>query len=362
MSDYRPDDPLPPVDVAGGTWFLKAAYAYSRMGFPLVPNEPGTKKVASELLRQKPEDSDVEWWSYMALTDPDEVLALWTAYPTLQPGLVTGGDRIILDLDVKNGEDPHTEIGKWEAEQSIKLPLCAKVRTPTDGEHWYFRKPAGYPPIESVSGWLPGVDIRGTKGQVILPPSFSLKAEEDQIREHGYVVDSEYCWIDLGGDPYNPTPEEILADLDAAEAPEALIRDILNNGARRTAKRRQKRAGGAGTIDMDGVVRSKDGFIDIEHYEANGIPAGLQERVLLLLATKMGGYLNLPVDEAVERCWAILSKSEQNSSDPWTKYEVNRKVRRQHAWAAKDTQIKRAKQAAKLDEAAALLSNFLHKG
>jgi hypothetical protein len=363
MAKYTPDAPLPPVDVAEGTWFLGAAVAYSHIGFALVPNQPGTKAVAKDVLRQRPEGDRSEWWSYVALTNPADVERIWTAYPAYCPGLVTGriSRVLVLDLDVKNGENPHQELQDWQDSTGIKLPEGPKVLTPTGGEHWYYSLPADCPPIESVSGWLPGVDIRADKGQLILPPSFNKAVEDKQEAEHGYVIDSQYHWMDLGGAPYSPTPEEIRSELDDASVPEGLARDILNHGSRRTIGARQKRAGGAETIDKDGVVRSKDGFIDVDYYEANGIPAGLQENVLQLLATKMGGYMAIPVEDAVNRCWAIIQKSEQRGSDPWTQYEVSRKVRRQHQWAMSDTQFKRAEKAAEMDEAVAYLNNFLSK-
>ena len=64
MNKYRADAPLPPVDYQGGTWFLGAARAYSHIGFALVPNKPGTKAVAKDVLRQRPEGDRSEWWEF----------------------------------------------------------------------------------------------------------------------------------------------------------------------------------------------------------------------------------------------------------------------------------------------------------
>jgi len=107
-----------------------------------------------------------------ATTDPGRVRQWWQRHPDANLGLTTGGDAGIwvLDVDVhdpsKNGlvsmaglEDEHGE-----------LPDTLTIRTGSGGLHLYWAMPQGRD-IRNRTAVAPGIDVRGTGGYVVAPPS-----------------------------------------------------------------------------------------------------------------------------------------------------------------------------------------------
>ena len=98
-----------------------------------------------------------------------DVYTLWEKWPEANVGLATG-DRSgfwVLDVDPKNGgnlalRDLMDEYGE--------LPATYEVSTGSGGHHFYFALPDF--PVGNSPGRLPkGLDVRGTGGQVVAPPS-----------------------------------------------------------------------------------------------------------------------------------------------------------------------------------------------
>lgn len=109
-----------------------------------------------------------------AVTDPDAVRALFGRAPHAKmvgvpTGEATGFD--VLDVDYRN------DGGAWEAENLHRLSETRVHRTLHGGRHYVFRHAAG---VFNTAGKLaPGIDVRGTGGYIIMPPS------------GGYAVDSD---------------------------------------------------------------------------------------------------------------------------------------------------------------------------
>lgn len=90
-------------------------------------------------------------------------------------GVATGGDFIVLDFDVKPdiGIDARPTLASWDM---MGLPHGLRVTTPSGGVHVYLALPENHPPVaNSVSQLAPGVDVRGTRGYVVGPGSFTDK-------------------------------------------------------------------------------------------------------------------------------------------------------------------------------------------
>jgi len=84
-------------------------------------------------------------------------------------GIPTGeaSGFFVLDLDCKNGAQGL----EWLAAHEARLPQTRRHRTRSGGIHLLFTMPAGRTIRNSASKVGPGVDVRGTGGYIIAPPS-----------------------------------------------------------------------------------------------------------------------------------------------------------------------------------------------
>jgi len=99
-----------------------------------------------------------------ASNDEAIVRSFWEAHPKAAIGGVTDGPFWVIDIDTYQGG----EYGKEEIEAvSGPLPATRVNSTPSGGEHWYYRAPNGRMPRRMI-GYLPGIDILGIGGFVIL--------------------------------------------------------------------------------------------------------------------------------------------------------------------------------------------------
>jgi hypothetical protein len=113
------------------------------------------------------------------------------SWPDALIGLPTGDQIFVLDVDPRHAGDE--TLARWEAKNGL-LPLTVESRTPGGGRHLYFRATEDAAVASRVGALGPGIDVRGTGGYVIVPPS------------------PGYSWVS------NRTPIEA--------APDALIRDL----------------------------------------------------------------------------------------------------------------------------------------
>lgn len=131
-------------------------------GRPVFPCRPGTK---NPLVK----------WGHAATTDA-AVIAEWEwRWPRANLAMPTGlrSGLVVVDLDLKDGRDGFASLAAVE-ERLGALPATVTVKTPTGGEHRYFRMPVVS--IRNAAGRIgeleaPGIDVRGDGGLVIVPPS-----------------------------------------------------------------------------------------------------------------------------------------------------------------------------------------------
>lgn len=147
-------------------WALWYVQAHGLAVFPLPPNKkaPGSIGIKS------------------ATRDIAQVSAWWDAEPTANIG-VLGCLRI--DIDPKHGGD-----AAWAsllAQHGDTYTL--RVRTPSGGQHYYFRAPAH---ITNSPGALPkGIDVRGgDTGYTVAPPSYTTFLANKQQEGFYELVDS----------------------------------------------------------------------------------------------------------------------------------------------------------------------------
>jgi hypothetical protein len=113
----------------------------------------------------------------------------------------------VLDVDGAEGAASLQELERERGE----LPTTVEARTPR-GRHIYLRHPAGAPDVRNSAGVIaPGVDVRGTGGYVVAPPS-----------------------AHPSGDRYRWAPGRDPDSIAVADAPEWLL-ELLNPPAAPTA-------------------------------------------------------------------------------------------------------------------------------
>ena len=157
---------------------LEAALKYREGGWSVFPVKPGIKKVPY-----------VQWEPYMREpANEAEIRGWWQKWPEARIGLVTGkvSGVVVLDMDGEKG---------GEFLKGKELPPTCCVRT-ARGKHLYFKYPDFY-----VHNYVKvnGLDIRGDRGYVMLPPSshhtgrayeWTISPEEkDPAEMPGWLVD-----------------------------------------------------------------------------------------------------------------------------------------------------------------------------
>ncbi|SEQ33623.1 putative DNA primase/helicase [Faunimonas pinastri] len=209
------------------------ALGYGLRGWPVFPCHPNTKQPLTEHGLKN------------ASADPERIRAWWKKHPNAMIGVPTGAPigAFVVDLDPKDGATAEGLLGlvierlaelraegegvddaagfaaalEQELSAPFALPPCPMVRTPRGGLHLWFAMPDGLE-IGNRAGVIPDVDVRGTGGYVILPPSTrrGRKAKDDGCDGVAYL------WEEDSG----------LDDFDPPAAPPELIRFVLEKHRR----------------------------------------------------------------------------------------------------------------------------------
>ncbi|MGW3783089.1 AAA family ATPase [Micromonospora chokoriensis] len=146
------------------TGIVTDALTYAADGFYVFPVRYDTEGEEKKNFTALPD------WRNTSTTSPDQIRK-WFG-----PGGEWEGDAlaidcarsglVVVDLDVSKGKRGPEE---WAA---LDASPTWRVRTPTGGEHWYYREDPARPVGNDQSGKLaPGVDVRGLGGLVIAPPT-----------------------------------------------------------------------------------------------------------------------------------------------------------------------------------------------
>jgi hypothetical protein len=111
-------------------------------------------------------------WRLNSTRDAATITRWWTRWPRDLICLDCGKSKIaVIDADSIEGHgiDGLTNLLDLELQHGV-LPETLKARTPSGGEHSFFRDPEGK--MKSTAGVLaPGVDTRGVGGMIVLAPS-----------------------------------------------------------------------------------------------------------------------------------------------------------------------------------------------
>jgi hypothetical protein len=164
---------------------IRAALAYARKGLQIFPCQPCAKRPATANGLKD------------ATTDPDQIRAWWHHEPAFNVAVATGTVSGIFVVDV-DGLDAEAELRKLEAEHGT-LPATIEAIT-ARGRHIYFKMTAA-DVRNSASKVAPGIDIRGTGGYVLAPPSM-------------HPTGRPYCWSVDCGSVIAAAPAWLLAKIE----------------------------------------------------------------------------------------------------------------------------------------------------
>jgi hypothetical protein len=133
------------------------ALAYLSAGLAVMPlAAPGSKSEGKEPLVP-------QWQAFSKeLPTQDHILSWWAKWPNANMGCVCGyaSGLFVLDVDGEAGESSLL---------MRELPLTPRVKTGR-GHHYYFRMDRALK-LKNAKGLLPGLDLRASGGQVVVPPS-----------------------------------------------------------------------------------------------------------------------------------------------------------------------------------------------
>lgn len=141
------------------------ALAYARKGLAVFPITPGQK--FPPLIKE---------WQELATTDEGQVRKWWKQWPNANIGIATGeisGSVFVVDVDNKNGREGSEFIRDWEDGYGEFPENTWRAITPSGGYHLYFRDSQTQDVRNMADAGTEGsgVDIRGTGGYVVAPPS-----------------------------------------------------------------------------------------------------------------------------------------------------------------------------------------------
>ena len=121
-----------------------------------------------------------------ASRDADTIRQWHAAAPRMNIAVATGAasNLVVLDLDMREVNDEDVdgefELRAWLAARGIDLPDTLTQSTGGGGKHVLLSLPSAggvRPVISSRTNWLPGVDIRGDGGYIVVAPSQHVSGE-----------------------------------------------------------------------------------------------------------------------------------------------------------------------------------------
>ena len=163
------------MDAVNNQRFKNAALTYALLyGWSVFPVIPQGKKPATATGFKE------------ATRDPAIIAQWWDCNPEYNIGVATGGANdgiFVIDLDesAEKGVSGIKTLSEYETTHGA-LPATIVSQTPRGGRHLLYRSDGD---VKCKTGIYPGVDIRGSGGYIVVPPSV--------------VNGKEYRWINAPG-------------------------------------------------------------------------------------------------------------------------------------------------------------------
>ena len=162
----------------------KAALALAASGLPVFPCNSDKKPIVEGGLKSATRDGDV-------------IREMFVREGAALIGMPTGraSGRVVIDVDPRHGGDA------WLSANQNRLPPTLTHATPSLGVHLMFRDPLAVEIRNSQGRIAPGVDVRGTGGYVIVPPSKGYT-----IKHNGPLADMPPWLVEACLQPEQPPP------------------------------------------------------------------------------------------------------------------------------------------------------------
>lgn len=139
--------------------FLEHALYYESLGFSVVPVRAGDKAPTM-----------IKWEPYQKQkATPEQIKEWWNKWPSANIGIVTGkiSGICVVDFD-KYKEDYQQDLADKYFPDSILTPTA---KTPSGGDHLYFKYPDNVETLSGNAGKLPAIDLRADGNYIVAPPS-----------------------------------------------------------------------------------------------------------------------------------------------------------------------------------------------
>jgi putative DNA primase/helicase len=237
---------------------LDSALSYTSQGFRVFPLIPNLKRPATSN------------GCLAATLDEAQVKAWWTKTKTANIGLATGDGILALDFDCKHGQ-PGLETLAELVKKGLPINTLNST-TPTGGKHYLYTLPEGLKFGNRASA-LPGLDIRGDSGYIVVAPSKTTANAEEK------TVDGCYEWADPNAEIL-PAPEWLLA--------------LLQQQQESRGKKRNLHL--VHSVE-EGTAEHAEAPPCIEYLIKNGFPTGSRNNALLSL----GVYAKMKFPDAWEQ-------------------------------------------------------------
>lgn len=170
--------PVPPGEANP----LPAAALYYAAFCPVFPCEPMGKRPLGALAPHGVKD---------ATRDPEVIRRWWASCPAANVGLATGGGFFVLDVD---GDEGWAVLGGLIARHGAAPPTVTVCTG--GGWHFFFGTPAGRTIRNSAGKMGAKLDVRGSGGYVVAPPSLHPSG-----RRYAFAVGLEPWSVPLAAPP-----------------------------------------------------------------------------------------------------------------------------------------------------------------
>lgn len=197
---------------------MRAALSYAEKGWPVFPLAPGGK-----LPLFSKENGGRAYLD--ATTDLGKIREWWLAHPNANIGIATGAASGIWVLDTdKHGTDDGDESLARLQEQFGSLPETLTQLTPSGGNHRIFKMNGT--DIRNRARIAPGIDVRGTGGYIVAPPSIHPNGKPYRWKEGKPVIEAPKWLVDLVARKEESAPAHLPSKPPEAYAAAAFARII----------------------------------------------------------------------------------------------------------------------------------------